>query len=366
MRHLFNKVNICKYAYLKCRALSQWIGEVSVYRSISQNPYENLAFEDWLYLNTDLTDRRILFLWRNEPTIVIGRHQNPWAECSLKSLQQFNVHLARRKSGGGTVYHDLGNVNFSFFTARELYNRKENLALIVKVLRERWKLDVEASPRDDILIDGKFKISGTSSKLGRNIAFHHCTLLLDVDEILLKSLLHPSYTDISSKATQSVKSDIMNLSNKDPSIHFESVTKEVAQMFCQSYAPGMNVEMVDIDPSKDEQFPGIVDLRKELEEWKWIYGKTPRFSVTFSTTLSARHMLAEITSYHGLVEDVNIKCEDKEMCTLLTKLVQGLKGAKFKADDIHTALLTYLNSESFTALDRQLCYGFIKWIVSVI
>lgn len=57
----------------------------------------------------------------------------------------------------------------------------------------------------------------------------------------------------------------MNLSNKDPSIHFESVTKEVAQMFCQSYAPGMNIEMVDIDPSKDEQFPGIVDLRKELE-----------------------------------------------------------------------------------------------------
>ncbi|RMX42841.1 hypothetical protein pdam_00005142 [Pocillopora damicornis] len=102
MRHLFNKVNICKYAYLKCRALSQWI----VYRSISQNPYENLAFEDWLYLNTDLTDRRILFLWRNEPTIVIGRHQNPWAECSLKSLQQFNVHLARRKSGGAKFKAD--------------------------------------------------------------------------------------------------------------------------------------------------------------------------------------------------------------------------------------------------------------------
>lgn len=366
MRHLSNKVNVCKLVYLKCRALSQWTGEISVYRSLSQNPFENLAFEDWLYLNADLTKRRILFLWRNEPTIVIGRHQNPWAECNLKSLQQSNVHLARRKSGGGTVYHDLGNVNISFFTARELYDRKGNLALIVKVLRERWKLDVEASPRDDILIDGKFKISGTSSKLGRNIAFHHCTLLLDVDEALLKSLLHPSYTDISSKATQSVKSDVMNLSSKDHSINFESVTAEVAQMFCQSYAPRMNIKMVDIDPSKDEHFPGIVDLRKELEEWKWIYGKTPRFNVTFSTTLSARHISARITSYHGLLEDVNIQCDDKEMCILFTKLVQRLVGIKFKGDDIHTALLTFFNSESLTALDRQLCCQFIQWIVSVI
>jgi len=197
----------------------------------------NLAFEDWLYLNADLTNRRILFLWRNEPTIVIGRHQNPWAECSVKNLQKCNAHLARRKSGGGTVYHDLGNINLSFFTPRQLYNRKENLALIVKVLRERWKLDAEASPRDDILIDAKFKISGSSSKLGRLISFHHCTLLLDADERLLKFLLQPSYKDISSKATQSVRSNVMNLSTKDPSINFNAVTEAVAQSFCQIYAP---------------------------------------------------------------------------------------------------------------------------------
>lgn len=337
-----------------------------MFRSLSHNPFENLAFEDWVYLNGDLSNKRILFLWRNEPTVVVGRHQNPWAECSIKNLQRCNVHLARRKSGGGTVYHDLGNINVSFFTPRELYNRKENLALIVKVLRERWKLDVEVSPRDDILVDGKFKISGSSSKLGRAVAFHHCTLLLDVDQHSLKLLLQHSYTDISSKATQSVKSEVMNLSTKDLSLNFDAVTEAVAKLFCQIYAPGKNVEIKDIDPSREDHFPGIRVFKKELQEWKWIYGKTPRFTVTFSATLSSKHIYLNITSYHGLIENVGIQCQEGEMHSLLTDLVSGLKGVKFVAGDIVEALLARVNSASLTALDTQLCYQFIQWIVSVI
>ncbi|CAH3174277.1 unnamed protein product, partial [Porites lobata] len=340
--------------------------QVSVYKSLSHNPFENLAFEDWLYLNADLSNRRILFLWRNEPTIVIGRHQNPWFECSLKNLKQCSVHLARRKSGGGTVYHDLGNVNLSFFTPRHLYNRKENLALIVKVLRERWKLDVQASPRDDILADGKFKISGSSSKLGRLVAFHHCTLLLDADQELLKFLLQPSYAEINSKATQSVRSDVMNLSAKDPSITFENVTEEVALWFCHTYSPERDVKVVEIDPSKEELFPGITTMKEELQEWKWIYGKTPRFSVTFSTNLSSKDISITATSYHGLIEKIDIKCDDHEMLSLFTDLVSRLKGVQFEPGDIETALISYVNSSSFTALDRQICHHFIQWIVTVL
>ncbi|XP_020625207.1 lipoyltransferase 1, mitochondrial-like [Orbicella faveolata] len=355
MRLIPRKADFYKFAYLKCRTFSQWTGEISVYRSLSHNPFENLAFEDWVYLNGDLTNKRILFLWRNEPTVIL---------CF--SFKNRNVHLARRKSGGGTVYHDLGNVNLSFFTPRELYNRKENLALIVKVLRERWKLDVEASPRDDILVDGNFKISGSSSKLGRAVAFHHCTLLLDADEHLLKFLLHPSYTDFSSKATQSVKSEVMNLSMKDLSLNFDAVTEAVAQLFCQIYAPGKDVEIKDIDPSREDHFPGITAFKEELQEWKWIYGKTPRFTVTFSTTLSSKHISLKITSYHGLIENVDIQCDEEEMHSLLTDLVSELKGVKFDAGDIEVALLAHVNSASLTVLDRQLCYQLIQWIVHVI
>ncbi|KAL9955167.1 hypothetical protein ACROYT_G036453 [Oculina patagonica] len=352
MRGITRNTNFCKLVYLKCRTFCHWTGEVSVYRSLSHNPFENLAFEDWIYLNADLTNKRILFLWRNEPTIVIGRHQNPWAECSLKKLQQYNVHLARRKSGGGTVYHDLGNVNLSFFTPRKLYNRKENLALIVKVLRERWKLNVEASPRDDIL-------------LGQLIAFHHCTLLLDADKDLLKFLLHPSYTDISSRATQSVKSDVMNLCSKDPSLNFDVIKEAIAEMFCQIYAPGKDIKVRDIDPSREDHFPGITATKEELQEWKWIYGKTPRFTVTFSTTFSSKNISVRVTSYHGLIENVDIQCEDESMRTVLADLVSGLTGVRFDSGDIEVALVAHVNSASLTALDRQLCYQFIQWIVSV-
>ncbi|KAJ7391001.1 Lipoyltransferase 1, mitochondrial [Desmophyllum pertusum] len=124
--------------------------------------------------------------------------------------------------------------------------------------------------------------------------------------------------------------------------------------------------MVDIDPSKEDQFPGISAMKEELQEWKWIYGKTPRFSVTFSTTLSSKHISVEVTSFHGLVENIDIQSEDKEMYSLLTHLVDGLKGVKFDAGDIKTALTACVNSASLTALDRQLCDQFIQWFGSVI
>lgn len=337
-----------------------------MYRSLSHNPFENLAFEDWLYLNADLANRRILFLWRNEPTIVIGRHQNPWAECCVESLKQHNVHLARRKSGGGTVYHDLGNVNLSFFTPRKLYNRKENLALIVQVLQERWKLGVKASCRDDILIDEKFKISGSSSKLGQAVAYHHCTLLLNVNEWLLKSLLQPSFVDISSKATQSIRSSIMNLATKNQTLEFHSVTDAIAQMFCQTYAPGRNVKLLEVLPTNENQFPGITAMTKELQEWQWIYGRTPRFTVTFSTNIASNDISMKITSYHGLVESTSIHCDDSGIQALFTDLVGGLKGVRFDCGDVKLALNDYINSASLTFLDRKSCYQFTNWIVSVL
>ncbi|XP_068717871.1 lipoyl amidotransferase LIPT1, mitochondrial-like isoform X3 [Montipora capricornis] len=367
MRWLSRKTTLKKVIGLRCCSFSHWKGEVSVYRSLSHNPFENLAFEDWLYLNADLTNKRILFLWRNEPTIVIGRHQNPWAECCVKRVQESNVLLARRKSGGGTVYHDLGNVNFSFFTPRKLYNRKENLALIVEVLRERWKLDVEASSRDDILIDGTFKISGSSSKLGHAVAYHHCTLLLNVNEELLKYLLQPSYAHISSKATQSKRSSVMNLSIKDQAIGYYSVTDAISQQFCQKYAPGEGFKLLEIHPSNEKQFHGITALKKELQEWQWIYGKTPRFSVTFSTNFSSENITSvRMMSYHGLLENIEIHCDDKEIRELFTNLVGGLKGARFESGDIERALENYINKTSLTALDRNLCYRFMEWLVSVL
>ena len=130
-----------------------------VYVSTSNSVFTNLALEDWIYSNIDFKDTNLLLLWRNYPTVVIGRHQNPWAECNLRGLESQNVSLARRRSGGGTVYHDMGNLNCTFFTSKKRYNREKNLQFIAKTLRKCWNLDVSISDRDDLLLESKYKVS---------------------------------------------------------------------------------------------------------------------------------------------------------------------------------------------------------------
>ena len=129
-----------------------------VWISTSQDIYSNLALEEFIYTNVDMNEKNLLLIWRNKPCIVIGRHQNPWEECNLQESANHSIDIARRQSGGGTVYHDLGNVCFTFFTDRSSYNRKSNLSLLRNVLVDEWDLNVEISDRDDLILDDQYKV----------------------------------------------------------------------------------------------------------------------------------------------------------------------------------------------------------------
>lgn len=133
----------------------------SVFISQSSNIFTNLALEDWLYKNFDFTNHHIMLLWRNNPCVVIGRHQNPWQEANLGALYDEGIEVARRNSGGGTVYHDPGNLNVTFFTPRERYNRRHNLEIISRTLEREWNIQTEINTREDIMYDGKYKVSFT-------------------------------------------------------------------------------------------------------------------------------------------------------------------------------------------------------------
>ena len=102
----------------------------------------------------------MLLLWRNEPCVVIGRHQNPWTESNVPFLRENAINLARRNSGGGTVYHDLGNLNCTFFTRRSRYDRTRNLNIICNAIREATSLNVAVNSRDDIVLDEDLKTVG--------------------------------------------------------------------------------------------------------------------------------------------------------------------------------------------------------------
>ena len=167
----------------------------------SQDILFNLATEEYMYEHINIANP-VLFLWRNKPTIIIGKHQNPWKECRVQLLEQDGVVLARRKSGGGCVYQDLGNSVFSFLNpiadfSKEDYKTMNNEVLLAG-LRKLGIKDAEATGRNDLCVGGR-KVSGSAYKLslgkrdgsGRK-ALHHGTMLLDLDLTALERYLSPN------------------------------------------------------------------------------------------------------------------------------------------------------------------------------
>ncbi|XP_006137469.2 lipoyl amidotransferase LIPT1, mitochondrial [Pelodiscus sinensis] len=303
-----------------------------IIQSVSSDIYQNLAVEDWVHDNMTLEDRHVLFMWRNSPTVVIGRHQNPWQECNLKIMREKNIKLARRRSGGGTVYHDLGNINLTFFTSKKKYERMENLKLVVRALKAlRPQFDVRATERYDLLLNGNFKISGTAAKLGRTVAYHHCTLLCNADRFLLSSVLKSPYKGIKSNATPSMPALVKNLFEEDPSLTCEIVMDAIAAEYARCHKIDHCITL--INPGDETVFPGINMKTKELQTWDWIYGKTPKFSIRTCFNMVYKQSLLEvkvdIQVKHGRIEACNIDLPEQwlppAMCSELEKNLTGSK-----------------------------------------
>lgn len=135
----------------------------SVFISQSTDIHRNLALEDWFYRNYNFRNHHLLLLWKSDPCVVIGRHQNPWIEANISSMENNGIALARRNSGGGTVYHDSGNLNLSFFTPKERYNRRYNLDIITRGIFREWGLKTTVNKKDDIVVQNEFKVSFNKS-----------------------------------------------------------------------------------------------------------------------------------------------------------------------------------------------------------
>ncbi|XP_042551315.1 lipoyltransferase 1, mitochondrial [Dipodomys spectabilis] len=313
-----------------------------ILQSVSNDIYQNLAVEDWIHDHINLDGKPILFFWRNSPSVVIGRHQNPWQECNLNQMREEGIKLARRKSGGGTVYHDMGNINLTFFTTKNKYDRMKNLKLIVQALNSvQPQLDVQATKRFDLILDGQYKISGTASKIGRTAAYHHCTLLCSTDGASLTSFLKSPYQGIKSNATASIPAVVKNLLEKDPTLTCEVLMNAVAERYATYHQIDSHINL--INPTDETLFPGIKSKAKELQTWEWIYGKTPKFSVNTSFNVLYEQSCVEIKVFidikNGRIEMCNIEAPDHwlplEVCDTLCS---GFIGSKFYP--IETTLMT--------------------------
>jgi len=294
-----------------------------VFISQSNDVFTNLALEDWLYKNHDFDHKHLLLLWRNDPCVVIGRHQNPWTESNVPFLRENAINLARRNSGGGTVFHDLGNLNCTFFTRRSRYDRKRNLNIICNAIREATALNVAVNSREDIVLDEKHKISGTAAKLGKDSAYHHCTVLVDVNECVLHDALSSKAEGVESRATQSVRVPVKNLAQSCPNLNVGVLQEAVGWQFLRTnvfgedegFEAGSNQRGFQMIRPDNDWFPGLDQLRQDFYSHQWIFGKTPKFKVSKTFQVpneviskdSKSQLTFDIEVINGIVQDVRVQ-----------------------------------------------------------
>lgn len=201
----------------------------------TNDPTVNLATEEYLF-NT--TDDDLFMLWQNEPTVVIGKNQNAYAELNMDYIKNNNIHIVRRITGGGAVYHDLGNLNYTFISAKkgslgidfEYFTRP-----IIEALASLG-LNAELSGRNDILIDGK-KISGNAQHTNKNKVLHHGTLLFDSDLSVLSNALKVDEEKIKAKAIKSVRSRVTNIKEYLNELEISNFIAVIEKYLNEKYSP---------------------------------------------------------------------------------------------------------------------------------
>lgn len=247
------------------------INKIKLYESKSFDPYWNLATEQYL-METVEEDACILFLWQNQNTVVIGKNQNAWKECRTTLLNEEGGVLARRLSGGGAVFHDLGNLNFTFLLPQSAYDLDRQFSVIAQAVGILG-IKAERSGRNDVLSEGR-KFSGNAFYKNGTQAYHHGTLLVDVDMEKLGRYLNPSKAKLQAKGVDSVRSRVVNLKEMNPEITIDSLKKAMVSAFEKVYALPCSVldeRMLDTQ--------AIEALRQRNASWEWNFGQKLPFSV---------------------------------------------------------------------------------------
>ena len=245
--------------------------------SNSNDPHFNLAVEDCIFRSMS-ADQRVLFLWRNQNTVVIGRAQNPWKECNIGKMEEDGIHLARRQSGGGAVFHDLGNTNFTFMAGKPEYSKEVSTDIVLQGLK-KLGVDGYANGRNDLVVgegDEMRKFSGSAYKETKDRGFHHGTLLLSADLSRLANYLNPDPKKLQSKGITSVRSRVTNLNEIKPNIDHESVSDAIINAFCEHFGETPDIEMISPDALPD--LPGFVEKFEQQQSWDWNFGKSPEFT----------------------------------------------------------------------------------------
>ena len=320
------------------------IEKIYVYESDSTDPYYNLAIEKQL-LNRVRTGMCILYLWQNKNTVVIGRNQNPWVECRGELLKNEGGKLARRLSGGGAVFHDLGNLNFTFLLPESDFDLNRQLKVIQHACG-KFNITAEFSGRNDLLVDG-MKFSGNAFYHTGDAAYHHGTFLVNADMDKLSRYLSPSAAKLKSKGVQSVRSRVTNLKNYASTLNCEILKDALKDSFAKIYGmPCSPIQLSDNDYSQAALF------EKQFSSWEWNYGTPLPFDFTCNEHFAWGNISMQLAVKNGIVQSAKVYTDAMDW-NLPTTIEAKLSGIPFDTESIVNAI-SQCNSVSDT-VKKDIC-----------
>lgn len=305
------------------------IQSIGIFESSGFDPYTNLAIEKRL-LDTVQPGQCILYLWQNQNTVVIGKNQNAWAECRTLLLEQEGGKLARRLSGGGAVFHDVGNLNFTFLMCKEDYDLDRQ----IDVIREACALagiQVQKSGRNDLLADGR-KFSGNAFYQDRVHAYHHGTLMVNVDRDKLGRYLSPPKAKLEAKGIASVRSRVVNLTELSPGLTIGTMKQYMKQAFCQVYDCPASPILLTVE---DETQIGA--LMQEYSSWEYLFGNRLAFSFQCEGHFPWGHIQLQLNAKSGAVTDAKVYSDAMDW-SMPAMLEQALIGCRFETAALQQAL----------------------------
>jgi len=270
------------------------INNIFTIRSNCLDPYRNQAIEKCL-LDTCDDDAVIMYLWQNRNTVVVGRNQDCFAECRVRRLEEEGGHLARRLTGGGAVYHDAGNLNFTFICSAGNYDVDRQNKVIMEAV-SGLGLHAEKNGRNDMTIAGR-KFSGHAYYRSRENCMHHGTIMIDVDTSQMSRYLSAGQQKLRSNGVRSVRSRVMNLAEKIKDVSLEDVAGAMEKAFAGVY--GIAAETMQSPPENE-----IPQRRKHFADEKWLYGS----SFSGDRAISKRFDWGELTIKLRMNDDLITDC----------------------------------------------------------
>ena len=299
-----------------------------LYVSTSDDGWRNLAVDEY-FLDTLGPDDMMLYFYVNKNAVIIGQGQNPWAECRLAEMDRDGVQLVRRITGGGAVFHDEGNLNFSFIAGEGRYDLERQFGLILNAVRALG-IPCEFSGRNDLLADGR-KFSGNAFCKRGAIRQHHGTLLISADMTRLQNYLNVDPRKLKPKGVKSVKSRVCNLNEFVPELRRDDMLEALKRAYAAEYGDYTELQTSQLDEA------AIAPYYEKQKSDAWRLGVTPRFDLEIENRFPWGGLQMLLTLRHGEVSDISVY-SDAHDAELPGRVRAALVGAKFGSQPIAEAL----------------------------